>query len=1088
MQTNFRRRIAFALTSAFVFACGGAAIAATPMISLGDEHALALRSDGSVAAWGSDQDGKLGSGRSLHAATPIKVPGLANVLAIGSGSAHALAVLHDGTVWAWGNNSRGQLGDGTTADRSSPVQVVGLANALMACGGFEHSIAVLKDGTVWSWGGNYAGQLGNGTGTGSAVPVRITALTGIASIACGLSHSLALDQNGAVWAWGGNSAGALGVGDASDRAQPVQIASLANVKAIGAGTSRSAALKTDGTVWEWGQIGVGTTVHLTPVKSAGVAGAAMIGVGHYTMAAIASDGLTWWSWITGQAPDLMPDLGAKLSGFVSGTSHNLLLMSDRSVLAYGSNESGQLGDGTTTDSDAPVAVSGLTAVIALAAGDAHTLALDAGGNVWVWGSNASGQLGQGGNSGSSIPIDIAGLANIAQVSAGADHSLALDAGGNVWAWGGNGVGQLGDGTQTGRSIPVKLSGLSNVLAVAAGNSYSLALKQDGTVWAWGTNYNGRLGSATAYLQASPVQVPGLSNVASIAASGHGLAVGNDGTVWAWGANDAGQLGLGTTTPFGTPASSSNYQPTQIPGLAGVKTVAATFSNSYALKTDGTVMAWGDNWAGQLGDGTRTSRLTPVAATGLGGVAEIAGGGTHALARRTDGTVWGWGIDVSGELGLDRGSVRVAPAAISGIDGIAQLSAGNSSSGFLRQDGLISMAGSNNAGQQGNGTFAQKPFQLVVNSGANGFLNLIPGTVFDVPPALGVPFFVVSKGKITGTSALVSTTTKFKDTDLNKQGSVFITAMVPSGSLVPATSGMNAAGASGISASAATSASSFVLIQLTSSGWQPVVNGELLPYASGVLGDQLAAQTILNGTDTTNLKGAQFCLGYGSSAADMTSAGTMRAVATIPDPNATSTGATSCVVTSSLSFSLPVSAGWNLLGNSLNQVLSVAALFGDSGTVTTVWKWDAAKANWQFYAPALSAADLQAYAGGKGYGVLSEIKPGEGYWVNAKAPPTLATQAGAALNLTAANLVRGWNLVATGKDVTPSAFATSLNAVAPTTGLSTLWAWNNASSQWYFYAPSLDALGTLASYIAGKGYVDFGSKTLGQGTGFWVNRP
>jgi alpha-tubulin suppressor-like RCC1 family protein len=1088
MRNNTNRLFAFAQVAALVFAFDGAAMAASPMVSLGDDHALALRSDGTVAAWGSDQDGKLGSGRSLYAATPIKVPGLANARTIGSGSEHALAVLQDGTVWAWGNNSRGQLGDGTTADRSSPVQVVGLANALMACGGFDHSIAVLKDGTVWSWGGNYVGQLGNGTGKSSSVPVQVTGLTNIASVACGLSHSIALDKDGTVWAWGENTTGALGVGDTTDRLQPVQVPGLANVVGIGAGTSRSVALKQDGTVWEWGQIGVGTTNHLSPVQSAGVTGAAMIGVGHYTMAAIQADGLTWWSWITGQAPDPMPDLGAKLAGFVSGTSHNLLLMSDRTVLAYGSNESGQLGDGTTTDRDAPVAVSGLTGVIALAAGDAHTLALDASGNVWVWGSNSSGQLGQGGNSGSSIPIEVTALTGIVQVSAGVDHSLALDQAGSVWAWGSNGVGQLGDGTQTSRSTPVKLSTLTNVQAVAAGNSYSFALKLDGTVWAWGTNYNGRLGSATSYLETLPIQVSGLSNVIAIAASGHGLAVKQDGSVWAWGANDYGQLGLGTATPFATPASDSTYRPTQIAGLSGVKSVAATYGNSYALKADGTVMAWGDNWAGQLGDASTTNRLAPVAVIGLTGAAEIAAGGTHTLARRTDGSVWGWGIDVAGELGLDRGTVRATPAAIGSVNNIQQISAGTSSSGFVRQDGLVSMAGKNHVGQQGNGTFAQNPFQLVVNSSANGFLNLVPGVAFDVPPALGVPFFVVSSGKITDTSALVTTTTKFNAADIGKSGAVYVTAMVPSGSLVPAQSSMSAAGTSAISASAANAANSSVLIQLTPSGWQPVVNGQLIPYASGVLGDQLAAQTILNGTDTTNLKGAQFCLGYGTSAADMSAAGTMRTVATIPDPNATSTGTASCIVGNSLSFSLLVPPGWNLLGNSLNQALSVASLFGDPTTVTSVWKWDTGTLGWQFYTPLMDAATLQTYATGKGYGVLSVINPGEGYWVNAKAQPSLAAQSGASFNLTAANLVAGWNLVATGNDVTPSAFNTSLNATAPAAGVTTLWAWNNPLSQWYFYAPSLEANGTLSGYIASKGYLDFGTKTLGNGNGFWVNKP
>jgi len=291
--------------------------------------------------------------------------------------------------------------------------------------------------------------------------------------------------------------------------------------------------------------------------------------------------------------------------------------------------------------------------------------------------------------------------------------------------------------------------------------------------------------------------------------------------------------------------------------------------------------------------------------------------------------------------------------------------------------------------------------------------------------------------------------------------------------------MSAAGSTGTAASAATAGSSFVLVNLTASGqWQAVTNGQLLPYATGVLGEQLAAQTILDSRDTSDLKGAQFCVGYGASANEMAAAGRMKTIVTIPGA-----AAESCIV-GPYSYSLTLPPGWNLLGNSLNQTLSVATLYGDRNSVTTVWKWDTGTSGWQFYTPQMDAAALQTYAAGKGYGVLAEIKPGEGYWVNAIAQPALATQSGVSFNLTAANLVQGWNLVATGNAVTPAAFNQSLGA----TPLTTLWAWNNASSQWYFYAPSLDAQGTLSGYVSAKGYLDFGGKTLDRGTGFWVNKP
>jgi hypothetical protein len=284
-----------------------------------------------------------------------------------------------------------------------------------------------------------------------------------------------------------------------------------------------------------------------------------------------------------------------------------------------------------------------------------------------------------------------------------------------------------------------------------------------------------------------------------------------------------------------------------------------------------------------------------------------------------------------------------------------------------------------------------------------------------------------------------------------------------------------------------------LIQLTPTGWQTVVNGQLIPYSSGVLGDQLAAQTILSGADTTNLKGAEFCVGYGTSAQNMIDNGNIRAVATIPGASTTST----CVVGGIISVGLSVAPGWNLLGNPINQSMGVADKFGDASKIQSVWKWDAAKANWQFYTPSLSAADLLAYATTQGYGVLSEINAGDGYWVHAKTQADLGSLCGQAINLRQSSLSSGWNLVSTASPISAEDFNLSLSTTPPTAGqipvnLTSLWAWDNAASQWYFYAPVLDAQGasTLLDYIGAKSYKDFTStgKTLGNGVGIWLNRP
>ena len=202
-------------------------------------------------------------------------------------------------------------------------------------------------------------------------------------------------------------------------------------------------------------------------------------------------------------------------------------------------------------------------------------------------------------------------------------------------------------------------------------------------------------------------------------------------------------------------------------------------------------------------------------------------------------------------------------------------------------------------------------------------------------------------------------------------------------------------------------------------------------------------------------------------------------------------------------SVTLAAGWNLIGNGNNAALDVAATFGGSANVTTVWKWVAITSHWAFYAPSLAGQALSDYATGKGYDVLSTIAGGEGFWVNAK--QSFSVQLPAGTTVLAADfqpagskaLVQGWNLIASGDSKAPSDFNSALGASPPAPGviplnLTTLWAWDANLTNWYFYAPSLEAKGgtALADYITSKGYLDFRSsnKALGNGTGFWVNKP
>jgi len=345
-------------------------------------------------------------------------------------------------------------------------------------------------------------------------------------------------------------------------------------------------------------------------------------------AAVAWDGATRSITITASLP--IPPEGVWLA---AGSMHSLAVAADGTVWAWGRNEEGQLGDGTTTMRSTPVQVQGMADVVAIAGAYYHTIALRRDGTVWAWGLILDGETPR------------VRLADVVAIAGGCSHTIALRRpAGTVWAWGANGFGQLGDGTV--RDFcwnPVQAQGLTDVVAIAGGWFHTLALRRDGTVWAWGSNKYGQLGDGTTTDRLTPVQVQGMADVVAIAGGvAHTIALRRDGTVWAWGWNKYVQLGDGTTT--------DRLTPVQVQGMADVDAIAGGYYHTIALRRDGTVWAWGSNGDGQLGDGTTTNRSTPVQVQGIADVLAIAGGGWHTLALRGDGTVWAWGSDGFDQLG------------------------------------------------------------------------------------------------------------------------------------------------------------------------------------------------------------------------------------------------------------------------------------------------------------------------------------------------------------------------------------------------------------------------------------------------------
>jgi alpha-tubulin suppressor-like RCC1 family protein len=347
----------------------------------------------------------------------------------------------------------------------------------------------------------------------------------------------------------------------------------------------------------------------------------------------------------------------------AGSTHSLAVAADGTLLSWGSDLFGQVGDGgSSTDQPTPQVISNVGAIVSVDSGSGHALALKSDGTMLAWGGDFFGQLGNdAAGVDQSTPVAVVNATGIVAVAAGGSHSLALKSDGTVLAWGADTFGQLGDGgANTDQPTPVTVSGATDIVSIAAGFSHSFALKSDGTVLAWGRDAVGQLGDGGSNADRStPTPISSLSGIVAIdAGEAHSLALQADGTVLAWGDDSNGQLGDGGS-------STSQPVPVAVSNATEIVAIAAGSFHSLALRFDGTALAWGSDLSGQLGNGSTTSdQSTPVGVTNAGEVMAIAAGQRHSLALRIDGTMLAWGEDQSGQLGDSEAKIdKTTPVAV-----------------------------------------------------------------------------------------------------------------------------------------------------------------------------------------------------------------------------------------------------------------------------------------------------------------------------------------------------------------------------------------------------------------------------------------
>jgi len=375
-------------------------------------------------------------------------------VSIWGGAREVITLKSDGTVWTWGYNASGQLGIGTIVDSSIPVEVLGpggsghLSGIVAVMGGEQHNIALKSDGTVWTWGLNQEEQLGDGNTTNSSTPVQVSGLTSIVKLGSRGYHSVAVKSDGTVWTWGSARYGALGNGvddSNNDYLVPIEVAGVTNPIMVTSGYMFSIALMQDHTLMAWGnnaegEIGDGTTTNrLTPVPVPGINQVVWVSAGWTHVVAIRADG-TVWTWGANNwqgAFDCEDTYDNNSLGFFCGY--------------------GMLGDGTENDHYTPEQVSGLSGAIMALGGDSSTSVLLKDGTVWTFGSNGAGQLGVPSIYQSLVPVQVQGLCNAVYIMTRDFHNEALCTDGSLWSWGSGTSGELGNGTIANSAVPVQVT-------------------------------------------------------------------------------------------------------------------------------------------------------------------------------------------------------------------------------------------------------------------------------------------------------------------------------------------------------------------------------------------------------------------------------------------------------------------------------------------------------------------------------------------------------------------------------------------------------------------------------------------------------
>jgi alpha-tubulin suppressor-like RCC1 family protein len=689
------------------------------------EYTCALKLDHTLWCWGDDQSGQLGLGSGANEiAIPTQV-GTAQWTQLSAGSYHVCGLQTDGSLWCWGRNNEGELGidesGGTIYWQYEPARVAGSVTFTQVAAGYLHTCAVASDQTQYCWGENSYGQFGTGTQGGSRVPVQVSTAATL-QVAAGGYMTCAIRSDHSLWCSGYNYFGELGDGSSGSTTgggyhlSPVQAAGSWNkVVAI---SIHTCGITTTGHLrcWGWnahGNLGDGTTTDRWVPEVVGADHADWTDVavgGQHTCGTRAGGALYCWgnddrgqlALSEDRAPiNASPMLVEGVTGVTSigaGAWHTCAVTGTHLLECTGVAALGQLGDGTSSRRQ-PVQVAG--GWDQLSAGYGTTCARASDGTLSCWGDNTVGELATN----RAVPSNVPALASVpapTAIATGAIHACEVTSAGEVWCWGYPSYEETGDPNAV-RMTPGVVAGVTASVISARDHTCTIPTSGGG-LWCWGNNFYAQLGIGSTTQTYLPNHVLTGQTFIAVAAGGefyragrgHTCAINAATTLACWGDNYFGQIGNGTTstTPVTSPALLGS----------GWSAVALGGHHSCAITSAGKLACWGQDNAGQLGDGAPSNTpVTTPSALASGAWAKVALGEVHTCGIQTDGTLWCWGFNLRGQLGDGTAVDKSVPTQVGTDTDWVAVTAGEMHTCALKSDQSLWCWGLGDTGQVGDGT-------------------------------------------------------------------------------------------------------------------------------------------------------------------------------------------------------------------------------------------------------------------------------------------------------------------------------------------------------------------------------------------------